>query len=276
MRGKCLEEEVCRFEKCLAHVCPNHENPSTSDVGLKPAPKDQYLAYSTYLSRQQILRRRSYNLKQLTKCYRDQYWALMEELRVKRREYVWKFGKNPFHEDPNEDDKDNVIEEQVKDGIENGIAKASDGNGKSNGLICTSSRCTMKAMILTNFCRFHILSDPKQQLYKPCEYVPKRGHHGNAICGRPALRLMLPSLCSCHFQLAQENVIRALRKAGLNITSSKKIAPKLHVVMAEYVREIQERRRIIASRVNRKKVLPKMKVADLNEKMSGSVWHTIM
>ena len=166
----------------------NHENPSTSDVGLKPAPEDQYLAYSTYLSRQQILRRRSYNLKQLTKCYRDQYWALMEELRVKRREYVWKFGKNPFHEDPNEDDKDNVIEEQVKDGI----AEASDGNGKSNGLICTSSGCTMKAMILTNFCRFHILSDPKQQLYKPCEYVPKRS---DTFCYTHTHSLLIHQFC---------------------------------------------------------------------------------
>lgn len=68
---------------------------------------------------------------------------------------------------------------------------------------------------------------------------------------------MVPSLCSGHFQLAQEHVIRALRKAGLDITSTTNIAPKLHVVVAEYVREIQERRRI-ASRVNRKKIVPKV------------------
>ena len=80
------------------------------------------------------------------------------------------------------------------------------------------------------------------------------------ICGTPALRSMVPSLCSCHFQLAQENVIRALRKAGLDITSPNKTAPKLHVVVAEYVREIQGRRRIIASRVNRKKVVPKVEI----------------
>ncbi|CAH1425136.1 unnamed protein product [Lactuca virosa] len=236
---------------------PNHKNPSTSDASLKSAPEDEYLACSTYLSRQQILRRRSHHLKQLTKCYRDQYWGLMEELRVKHREYVWKFGRNPFQEEPNQDDKDNVIEEELKDAIDDGIVESGDGDGKSNGLICTSSGCTLKAMILTKFCRLHILSDPKQQLYKPCEYVSKSGQDANAICGKPALRSMVPSLCSGHFQLAQEHVIRALRKAGLGITSTTNIAPKLHVVVAEYVREIQERRRI-ASRVNRKKIVPKV------------------
>lgn len=230
----------------------NHKNPSTSDVGHKPAPEDEYLAYSTYLSRQQIMRRRSHHLKQLTKCYRDQYWGLMEELRVKHREYVWKFGRNPFQEEPNEDDKDNVKEEQVKDGIDDGIVEAGDGNGKTSGSICASTGCKMKAMILTTFCRLHILSDPKQQLYKPCD-----AQNGDVICGKPALRSMVPSLCSGHFQIAQEHVLRAFRKAGLNITSTNKIAPKLHVVIAEYVGQIQERRRI-ALRASSKKVVPKV------------------
>ncbi|KAI3504544.1 hypothetical protein L1887_26097 [Cichorium endivia] len=41
---------------------------------------------------------------------------------------------------------DNVKEEQVKDGIDDGIVEADDGNGKT--LICASTGCKMKDMIL--------------------------------------------------------------------------------------------------------------------------------
>jgi hypothetical protein len=59
---------------------------------------------------------------------------------------------------------------------------------------------------------------------------------------------MVPSLCNVHLQKAQQHVTRALKKAGLNVSSSNKLAPKFHVVVAEYVREIQGKRKAAALR----------------------------
>lgn len=36
---------------------------------------------------------------------------------------------------------------------------------------------------------------------------------------------------------------RALKKAGLNVSNTSKLAPKFHVIGAEYVNQIQNRRR---------------------------------
>lgn len=44
-------------------------------------------------------------------------------------------------------------------------------------------------------------------------------------------------------------MVRALKKAGLNVTSTSKLAPKFHVIVAEYVRQIQYKRRA-AQRAN--------------------------
>ncbi|KAF8402267.1 hypothetical protein HHK36_013219 [Tetracentron sinense] len=66
---------------------------------------------------------------------------------------------------------------------------------------------------------------------------------GPVFCGKPTLRSTVPSLCTIHFQMAQKHVTRALKKAGLNITSSNKLAPKFHVLVAESVRQIQTKRR---------------------------------
>ncbi|KAJ6683264.1 hypothetical protein OIU85_006990, partial [Salix viminalis] len=38
-------------------------------------------------------------LTRLSKCFRDHYWALMEELKIQYREYYWKYGVSPFKED---------------------------------------------------------------------------------------------------------------------------------------------------------------------------------
>ena len=47
---------------------------------------------------------------------------------------------------------------------------------------------------------------------------------------------------------------QALRKAGLNVSSSSKLAPKFHVIVTEYVRQIQFKRKA-AERRNRSKVM---------------------
>ncbi|KAD4384161.1 hypothetical protein R6Q59_011857 [Mikania micrantha] len=233
----------------------HHQNTHNSAGIIKLSPEDEFLSNSTHLSRQQVLNRRSHNMQQLSKCYRDHYWGLMEEVRVRYREYLWKFGMSPFQEDHNEDEKNNVKQEQVRDGIED----AGTGDDITKSLPCVFNGCKTKAMTLTRFCHVHILSDPKQQLYKPCEFLLKSAHAGLVPCGKPVLRSIVPSLCSMHFLKAQQHVVRALRKAGLNITSNK-FDPKFHVIVAEYVREIQEKRKKNAAMTNTKKTVPKLEI----------------
>ncbi|KAL5991006.1 hypothetical protein ACLOJK_011912 [Asimina triloba] len=65
---------------------------------------------------------------------------------------------------------------------------------------------------------------------------------GRVTCGKPVLRAAVPSLCTIHFQKAQRHVSQALKKAGLNCSSSSKPAPKFHVIIAEYIQQIQNKR----------------------------------
>ncbi|KAI7742923.1 hypothetical protein M8C21_008728 [Ambrosia artemisiifolia] len=238
-------------------------DPTTNSPSpITPSPEDQYLSNSTHLSRQHVLNRRSHHINQLSKCYRDHYWALMEDIRVRYREYVWKFGMSPFQEDCNEEEKKNnnvkVDQQVVRDDGDEIIVDVCNGSDVSNSLVCGFNGCKMKAMTLTRFCHLHILSDPNQQLYKPCEFILKSAHAGLAPCGKPVLRSIVPSLCSMHFLKAQQHVVRALRKAGLNITSMNKSGPKFHVIISEYVREIQEKRKKNGSMGNKKKIVPKL------------------
>ncbi|PRQ23602.1 putative DNA-binding domain, KAT8 regulatory NSL complex subunit 2 [Rosa chinensis] len=189
--------------------------------------------------RQEVLRRRSQNLKQLTKCYRDHYWALMEDLKIHYRDYYWNYGVSPLQFKPLQDNAD-------------------DGNINRR---CASVGCKLTAMALTSFCHLHILSDSKQRLYKACDYVIKSAQAGPITCGKPILRSTTPSLCAVHFQKAQKHVTRALRKAGLNVSSSSKLAPKFHVILAEYVHQIQSMRKA-ARKENRSKVAIKEEAVD--------------
>ncbi|KAJ6734292.1 hypothetical protein OIU79_001535, partial [Salix purpurea] len=73
-------------------------SPTTIPSPLSPTLKDQVLSRATHITRHELLKRRSYKLKQLSKCFRDHYWALMEELKIQYREYYWKYGVSPFKE----------------------------------------------------------------------------------------------------------------------------------------------------------------------------------
>jgi hypothetical protein len=66
---------------------------------------------------------------------------------------------------------------------------------------------------------------------------------GPLLCCKPVLRSTVPLLCPTHMPVAEKHLIRVLKRAGLNISSTKKLAPKFHVVVAEYVRQIQTKRR---------------------------------
>ncbi|KAJ6728473.1 hypothetical protein OIU74_006512, partial [Salix koriyanagi] len=157
-------------------------NPTTNPSPLSPTLKDQVLSRATHITRHELLKRRSYKLKQLSKCFRDHYWALMEELKIQYREYYWKYGVSPFKED-------NQKQEQQKQGGGVGVLQRENEEsganieviGENNTNVsdlksnhrCLFVGCKLKAMALTSFCHLHILSDAKQKLYKPCGYVIK-------------------------------------------------------------------------------------------------------
>lgn len=206
----------------------------------------------------------------------------MEDLRVQYREYYWKYGISPCKED---DERESGGERELVGFNVEGCGETNNANySNSNNVVggngggncggklglgigesvlpevklggnnrCTFVGCKLKAMALTSFCHLHILSDPQQKLYKACSFVIKSAQAGPILCGKPILRSTIPSLCNIHLQKAQKHVTRALKKAGLNVSSSSKLAPKLHVIMAEYVNQIQSKRRA-AQKANGKNI----------------------
>ncbi|KAG4125815.1 hypothetical protein Goshw_023089 [Gossypium schwendimanii] len=186
--------------------------------------EDLALSKSDYLSRQEVLRRRSRRVKQLARLYKAHYWSLMEELKRKHKEYYWLYGKSPFKEDEKKNGEQNDENNKLGLGFQ---------------LKCQISDCKDKAMALTRFCHKHILKDTNQMLYRGCNFPIKSGQ----LCKKPILRSINPPHCPVHAQAAEKHLQRALKRAGLNVSSPSKLAPKLHVVVAEYVRQIQSKRR---------------------------------
>ncbi|KAK0591691.1 hypothetical protein LWI29_006394 [Acer saccharum] len=70
-------------------------------------------------------------------------------------------------------------------------------------------------------------ADPRPPL--DSEFLTRTsGQAGPIFCGKPILRSTVPSLCLAHFQKAEKHVARALRKAGLNVTSPRIFVIKLN------------------------------------------------
>ncbi|CAA7026479.1 unnamed protein product [Microthlaspi erraticum] len=234
---------------------PNHPttsaSPSTSNSPISMAVEDQILGLSTHLTRPELLRRRSHNLKQLAKCYRDHYWALMEDLKAQHREYYWKHGVSPFKEDNHQHNKrrrigiegDEIAVEGSGDNDHNNGGVKGDINLKGGNCVACGNGCKSKAMPLTNYCQLHILSDKKQKLYTSCTYVTKRAQSKAITCPKPTLASTVPALCNVHFQKAQKDVARALKDAGHNVSSASKLPPKLHDIVAAFVHHIQAKRK---------------------------------
>nr|GEW74784.1 INO80 complex subunit D-like [Tanacetum cinerariifolium] len=211
--------------------------PSTTTMTSSLSDEDTYLSNSQLLSQQEVIKRRSNKLKKLSKVYKHHYWCMMEELKFKYRNYYWEYGKSPYYQ------LDNNTNESVVGGSSKNDGEFVVSDDLSR---CAVHGCKMKAMALTKFCHGHILSDSKQKLYMGCSYVIKSSQAGPIICGKPILKCTVPRLCAPHFQKAEKHVARALKKAGLNGSSTNKLAPKFHVIIAEYVRQIQSIRRVIA------------------------------
>lgn len=159
----------------------------------------------------------------------------MNDLRSKYRDYYWTYGKSPF-----KDDEENP----------NGVVLGDRVNGTDNGVVvgddfvrCAFSGCKSKAMALTRFCHTHILSDSKQKLYRGCTTVAKNLPTGPSYCNKPVLRSMVPCVCPAHYQLGEKCLLRAVKRAGYNISVNGKPSPKLHVLIPEFVRQIQNKRK---------------------------------
>ncbi|KAG5062370.1 hypothetical protein JHK85_003553 [Glycine max] len=183
----------------------------TRPVTIEGGECDAALSKSRVLTREEVLRRRLRRVRQLGRCYRAHYWALMEELRSKYRDYCWTYGKSPFKEDHDDNNNNND---------QNGVV-----SGGDDIVRCRFSGCKTKAMALTNYCHAHILGDSKQKLYQGCKAVAKK----------------------C--------LARALRRAGLGtaIATTRKPNVKLHVIASEFVRQIQNKRKLAL-----KKTAPKV------------------
>ncbi|KAF5741570.1 INO80 complex subunit D-like isoform X1 [Tripterygium wilfordii] len=212
-------------------------DPDPKPMTIDGSDQDLTLARSQYLTRYEVLTRRSRRVNQLSRVYRDHYWSLMEKVKAKYREYYWVYGKSPFKED-----------EKKTSGLENGTDGAGEngwfgaGTGDVEGK-CAVAGCKAKAMALTRFCHAHILSDSKQRLYTGCTYVIKSAHAGPILCGKPVLRSTIPVLCATHLQKSEKYLKQALKKQGLNVTSPIKLVPKFHAIVMENVRQIQSKRR---------------------------------
>ncbi|KAL0561564.1 hypothetical protein IC582_001998 [Cucumis melo] len=204
------------------------------------ADRDRALASSMVCSRREVLERRSRRAKQLCRIFKELYWFLLEELKRKYREYYWTYGKSPFKEDEKEAEGIGDYPEGIG---ENGKLGLGSSTGSDEIRRCDVTGCKAKAMALTKYCHAHILSDKKQRLYKGCTFVIKSMQSGPLLCSKPVLRSTVPCYCSGHLQKGEKCLARDLRKAGLNVSSTSKLRPDFHVLIAEYVRQIQSKRR---------------------------------
>ncbi|KAL7164759.1 hypothetical protein ACSBR2_040628 [Camellia fascicularis] len=111
--------------------------------------------------------------------------SLLEDLKLKYRDYYWDYGKSPFLEDEdilhslNRNHSNNygttIILDDIQHPLNNGklglgLGLRLGSNGNANR--CEVHGCKMKAMTFTRFCHSHILSDAKQELYKGVLHTP--------------------------------------------------------------------------------------------------------
>ncbi|KAL1336813.1 hypothetical protein AAHE18_10G090200 [Arachis hypogaea] len=134
------------------------------------------------------------------------------------------------------------------------IIRSSGGNERNNNAAlgvggddvvrCAFGGCKIKAMALTRYCHAHILSDPKQKLYRGCRTVAKNLPTGPSYCNKPVLRSVVPATCTTHYQLGEKCLLRAVKRAGYNVPINRKPNVKLHVVVNEFVSQIKNKRKV--------------------------------
>ncbi|KAH9567687.1 hypothetical protein CY35_03G038300 [Sphagnum magellanicum] len=229
------------------------------------AKEDEVLQHAEALTIEEVVRRRSRRVRQLMKLYKAQYWGLLEEMRSKYRRFYLRHGKSGWRDDTESgeqqrgggDDGEAAIYGREREGVS---PSGTEGGGMrephapertgSETLRCGAQGCLAKPLPLSIFCYEHILLEPRQRLYRPCSFVVRRsrdmcsGQNGTVTCSKPVLCAVSPPLCGIHYQQAQKQAARSLRKAGLVLPPglAAKPPPKLHYFIAEYVRIIQSKR----------------------------------
>jgi hypothetical protein len=91
---------------------------------------------------------------------------MAEEVRARHRRYVWDLARSP-------------LEAEQPPAPPGGPIPAAGEPPRPAPVPprrkkCGFTGCKVRAMATTRFCHSHILSDPKQLLYKPCAYITKR------------------------------------------------------------------------------------------------------
>ncbi|CAJ2631139.1 unnamed protein product [Trifolium pratense] len=126
----------------------NDENVDQFET-ISSGSRSRPLSGASHFTHPELLRRRLHNTRRLSRYYQDIYWLLMNQLRFLLRVYIAETCLSAFQEDQV---PTNVVAENY--------------NRK-----CAFTDCEKKSMPITTFCFAHILSDPRQVLYKPCEFV---------------------------------------------------------------------------------------------------------
>jgi hypothetical protein len=191
--------------------------------------EDDVLKRSDALTQEEVIQRRLKRMRKLMKLYRSQYWSLVEEMRMKYRRFYLRYGKSGWRDD---------VEEKEDGG--DGMREPERGNAEN--IHCGAQGCTAKPLALSVFCFAHILLEPRQRLYKPCGHVVRTNEKNGreTTCGKPVLRAVVPPLCVPHFHQAQRQANRSLNKV---LPGGVKFNPKIHLLIAQYVKVIQNKRR---------------------------------
>ncbi|CAM8925737.1 unnamed protein product [Rhodiola kirilowii] len=223
---------------------PNPATPLPPPLAAVSDQTDVMLSKSEHLTAEEVIRRRHRRIMQLNRVYRDHYWTLMAELRRKYRDYMWNFG-SPYIGGDGKLEDSNL-------GFRNGKGKVD----AVEFIRCAHTNCSKKPMAMTKFCHAHILSDPKQVLYKGCTYITsKSGSAVQTVCAKPILRSTTPSFCNYHLPRAKKSVSKSLKKAGLSTNDSNNMASVIHIISAEFVHAILRKRRSVKeSTVNAQKM----------------------
>nr|CAB3461837.1 unnamed protein product [Digitaria exilis] len=85
------------------------------------------------------------------------------------------------------------------------------------------------------------------------EWMARGVQGGLVTCGRPIIKSAAPSLCNTHLQRSQKSIAQAYRKVGFNPALTSKVTPKFSVLVAEFVRQIQGKRRQALKAAERQK-----------------------
>ncbi|KAL6865002.1 hypothetical protein ACP4OV_016153 [Aristida adscensionis] len=215
-------------------------NPSIPP-GDPPSPEMEATAEA--LTREEVLRRRRRRAARLAGIYRRLYWSMAEEVRARHRQYFWELGRSPL-----EAEQPPPPAAVTGGGGGGGEAPRPAAAAVPRRKKCGFTGCKLRAMAMARFCHSHILCDPKQALYKPCAFVTRSveksivSQSGQVVCGRPIIKSAAPALCNIHLQRCQKNIAQAYKKVGFNPPLTGKISPKLSVMIAECVRQIQAKR----------------------------------